>query len=339
MSVIGKPEKAPLNPRGNINIPAMEVPSFRYLLAEERKTLRNVLIMSPFALGDCVCAEPVIRFAVKNFKECNVSLYTPFPQLYRHIGLKKLFGPKEKPNWDEFYVLKSYYDAEELQSEFTQNFNMAIGDYIATCVLKGHLPTQDRNIQLHPLALENMPKKKVVVHAGRHWSSKTFPVSYWNAILTQLVCSGITPVLIGAVSDDLKRGFVDVDTTGCEDLRNKLSIMQSVSLLQNADVVLTNDSAPYHMAASGSAHIGVLSTVRPLDYIGHWRPNHSIERKNEWNYRIENLAKNQMWQDTDVSPIRNGSKYDSIDEATLLTWLPDPREVVSWTMTKINGRT
>lgn len=338
MSVIGKPDgKTPLDPRGNINIPTMELPSFRFLLSQERRTTKNVLIMSPYALGDCVCAEPTIRYAVKNFKDCEVSLVTPFPILFRHLGLKKVYDTNAaKPDWDKYYVLKSYYGADELQSEFTHNFNMAIGDYISTCVLKGHLPTSDRNIQLHPLQLEQMPKRQVVIHAGRHWPSKTFPKQWWDAIVTQLVTSGIKPVLIGANLDGGKRGYVDVESFGCEDLRDKLTTMQSVALLQNADVVLTNDSAPYHMAASGNAHIGVFSTVRHFDFIGHWRPDEAGQ--NHWLYNTHDFAKGTMWANTDTSPARNGSKYDVIDEETLRSWLPDPREVVEWTLKRINGR-
>jgi hypothetical protein len=109
--------------------------------------------------------------------------------------------------------------------------------------------------------------------------------------------------------------------------------MQSVSALQSAKVVLTNDSAPYHMAASGSAHIGVFSTVRHIDFIGHWRPDES--NQNRWNHKIENLAHGSMWNEADVSPARNGAKYDVIDHATLMSWLPEPEFVVHWTLKKL----
>lgn len=331
MSVIGKPNTDKLNPLGNVNVPAMEMPSFRYLLADERKTLKNVLIQSPYALGDCVCAEPAIRYAVKNFEGCEVSLVTPFPELYRHIPLKRVYKSSlEKPEWDKYYVLRCYYGADELQSEFVQNFNMAIGDYIATCLFKGMLPVADRNIILMPSDIELMPARPIVIHAGKHWVSKTFPKKWWDAVIQGLVKLGHTPVLIGAKVDDGKRGYVEVDTNDCTDLRDKLTIMQSVSLLQNANVVLTNDSAPLHMAASGNAQIGYFSTVRHPDFVTHWRPTFTT-RENTWGYRMRDLSNGHMWKRSDVTPNRNGGKYDVIDYETLMSWLPKPEQVIEWT--------
>lgn len=340
MAIIGKPDlKVPLNPLSTTGVPSMELPSFRYLLSQERKTTKNVLIRTPFALGDCVCAEPAIRYVAKNFVGCDISIVTPFPELYRHIPLKKAYNPNvEKPDWDKYYVLECYHSADALQSEFVHNFNMAIEDYIAVCLIKGQLPVTDRNIILEPTEIErkSIPPQQVVIHAGKHWVSKSFPKWWWDNVIVELVAKGVQPTLIGADMEGGKRGTVDVDTTGCLDLRNKLSVMQSVAVLQDAQVVLSNDSAPYHMAASGDAWIGVLSTVRHFDFIGHWR---SVEQEfgghNLWNFKTENLALGQMWKNSDTSPAKNGAKYDVIDQATLISWLPEPEQVVEWTMGKL----
>lgn len=341
MSVIAKQadDKTPLNPMSRTGIDSMELPSFRYLLGAERKTLRNILIQSPYALGDCVCAEPTIRYALKAFKDCSVSLITPFPELFYHLPLKEIMNPNvQKPDWDKYYVLKCYYAGDELQSEFVQNFNMAIGDYIATCVFKGQIPVADRNVRLEP-NVSNMPQieiapNEVIIHAGRHWASKTFPKKWWDAIIYGLLAKGAKPVLIGANLEEGKRGFVEVDATNCTDYRDKLHILQTVSLLQRASVVLTNDSAPLHIAASGNAHIGFLSTVRHADFITHWRPDEM--GKNQWGYKMHDFALGTMWQNGDVSPLKNGSKYDVIDQKTLISWLPEPSEVVDWAVQKLN---
>ena len=161
MPVIARPDANPLNPTAQINVPCMELPSFRYLLSRERKTLKNVLIQSPYALGDCVCAEPAIRFAVKNFKDCAVSLVTPYPELFTHLELRQVLNQKTEKNinWDAYHVLRCYYGADEMQSEFVQNFNMSIPDYIATCLFKGQIPVEDRDIRLpfKEHSIEEMP--------------------------------------------------------------------------------------------------------------------------------------------------------------------------------------
>lgn len=348
MSLIQKPDTQPLVAGTRMGIDSMEVPSFRYLLAQQNRTLKNILIKTPFALGDCVCAEPAIRFAQKNFEGCTITVLTPFPELYSHIPNLRFMNTKDdKPNWDKYYVLECYHSADAFQSEFVHNFNMAIEDYICVSLFKGMIPVADRNIVLKPtaLAFRSIPPQEVVIHAGKHWISKTFPKKWWDAVIHYLLAAGVKPTLVGAKVDDSKRGYVEVDATHCFDLRDKLTVMQSVAVLQQAQVVLTNDSAPYHMAASGTANIGVFSTVRHFDFIGHWRPqlvsgNYSegglvVEVENRWNHKITNLAEGQMWQGTDTCPGRNGAKYDVIDHATLMSWLPDPKEVADWTLGKL----
>jgi hypothetical protein len=347
MGVIQLPESGKkLVPGERIGIDGMELPEFRNLLNRQRRTDKNILIRSPFALGDCICAEPAIRFALKHFEGCTVSLRTPFPELFRHIpNIKKIFNSKEIPDWDLYSVYDCYHPADALHGQFVHNFNMSIEDYIAVCLFKGMIPVADRNIVLKPTDIEarSIPKQSVVIHAGKHWVAKTFPKKWWDLVIHHLLAAGIKPTLIGAKVEDGKRGYVDVDPTHCFDLRDKLTIMQSVAVVQNADVVLTNDSAPYHMAASGTAEIGVFSTVRHFDFIGHWRrvfdypkaDETFVTSQNQWNWKTTNLAKGQMWQEHDVSPAINGRKYDVIDHGTLMSWLPDPAEVCGWVLSKL----
>jgi ADP-heptose:LPS heptosyltransferase len=347
MAVLEKPNTNKLDPspQNKVSFPCMESPAFRFLLAQERRLLKDILIRTPYALGDCVCAEPAIRFAANNFKECKISVVTPFPELYRHIPLKKVYNTKDgNPDWDKYWVHECYHAAEALHGEFIHNFNMSIDDYIAVCLFKGMIPVSDRNIVLQPTDIElaSIPPQQVVIHAGKHWISKTFPKKWWDEVIKQLINEKIAVALVGAKSED-KRGYVEVNAEGCLDLRDKLTVMQSVGVLQRADVVLSNDSAPYHIAASGTAEIGVFSTVRHFDFIGHWRPmidypqaNEMFSsRNNQWNYKIENLAKGQMWQNVDTQFGRNGAKYDVIDFQTLMSWLPTPEEVAAWALSKL----
>lgn len=342
MAVIQKPTNDKLIPGNRTEIDSMELPDFRFLLAQQDKTLKNVLIRSPYALGDCICSVPAVTYARKHFAGCEISIVTPFPEVFQHIPLKKVYKiGKDKPDWPKYFVLEAYHSADALQSSFVHNFNMAIDDYIAVSFFKGMIPTADRPIVLCPSEMEkkSIPPQEVVIHAGKHWMSKTFPKKWWDLVIHHLLAAGVKPALIGAKIDDGKRGYVEVDATHCLDLRDKLTIMQSVAVLQQAKVVLTNDSAPYHMAASGRAHIGVFSTVRHIDFIGHWRWNEyegtTTPSKVEWNHKIENLAKGCMWQNSDVTPTRNGGKYDVIDYNTLMSWLPAPQEVCEWTLAKL----
>ncbi len=337
MALIAKPE-GPLNPYERMGVPNMEVPSFRQLLAKERGTTENILIISPYALGDCVCSEPAIRYAIEAFKGCKISIATHYPELFSHLQIEKFYVRDEKPDFDKYNVYECYHSAESLQSEYVHNFNMAIEDYIATSLFKGQIPVADRDIRCRGEMPRFPPgfQNKVIIHPGKSWLSKSFPKEWWDQVIQGIAVSGVTPILIGAVIDNGKRGTVDVDTKGCQDLRNKLTVTESLGLLQNAEVVLTNDSAPLHMAASGKAHIGFMSTVRHADFIKHWRKDETGE--NQWGYRMRDFARGTMWTPQDMNPITAaGKKYDVIDYATMMKWLPEPETLVQWTMQKLGG--
>jgi ADP-heptose:LPS heptosyltransferase len=340
MALIEKPSTEGLMPGTRMSLDSMEIPSFRYLLAEQNKTLKNILIKTPYALGDCICSEPAIRYAKKHFKGSNISIITPFPEVFRHIGFHDLFdlNLERKPEWHNYFVMECYHSADALQSEFVHNFNMAIEDYICVSLFKGMIPVADRNIVIRPSAIERdyVKSQQIVIHAGKHWISKTFPKRWWDKVISTLHNAGISPTLIGAKVDDGKRGYVEVDSSKCLDLRDKLTVMESAAVLQRAQIVLTNDSAPLHMAASGDAFIGFLSTVRHPDFVGHWRPDSS--GKNTWMHKMENLSRGHLWQDSDVSPTKNGGKYDVIDFETMMTWLPEPETVATWALGKLSGR-
>ena len=89
------------------------------------------------------------------------------------------------------------------------------------------------------------------------------------------------------------------------------------------------------MAASGDAHIGFVSTVRHPDFVMHWRLNsHGF---NQFGYKMKDFARGCMWTANELSPVRNGAKYDVCDQQTLLKWLPEPGELADWTMAQLGS--
>jgi hypothetical protein len=121
---------------------------------------------------------------------------------------------------------------------------------------------------------------------------------------------------------------VDVNPEGCLDLRNKLSINDSIWLLQRAAVLLTNDSSPLHMAASGKAFIGYIATCKHPDLITHWR-------QGKWQWRETNFGKGGIWDTVNFCP-NKGEKVEAefVDQKLLESWLPDPYAMADWALSK-----
>lgn len=331
-----KADKKPNLWADRITIPASEMPEFRSWWANEHGVEKNILIKTWGGLGDQICAEPTLRYALNYFKDCNVSLHSERPELFTHLNFKRVFDAnQENPLWEKYFVFETIVDPDKLVWQFFSHCLVNCVDFPSLCAFRSQLPNKDKEIILRPpepkqWAKEWVDKKNVYIHAGRHWPSKTFPKWWWDDVLARLVEKQFIPVLIGGDSDD-NRGTVDVNPYGCIDLRNKISVTDSVWLLQRAGIVLTNDSAPLHMAASGDAWIGFIATCKHPDYIMHWR-------KGQFGYKEENLGLGGMWELMDYLPNKKEKLLvDKVDQKVLESWLPEPGDVVRWVESKWEG--
>ncbi len=337
-----KTEMKGMSEKDRIQVPAVMIPSFRTQLALNRGVEKNLLFKTWGGLGDQICAEPTIRYAMKSFKGCDISLASETPELFSHLAFKNVFNLKEvQPIWENYYTFDTIYPPSHLQWEFMSHMIINCVDYVSLVALRSQLPVVDREVKIPVRPLEaarfpavkelfNQRKPIVAVHAGRHWPIKTFPAEWWGAVLSELRGHGVTPLLIGANTDD-NRGTVDVNANGCIDLRNQCSITETLALLQHhTDVLLTNDSSPLHMAVTGNAWIGFIATCKHPDMIMHWR-------KGAWAWQMENLGLGGIWDVLDHCPNKeNEVKVDNCDDTLLRSWLPKPEDFAGWAKGKIS---
>lgn len=328
--VIQSQESQKLSPNDAIQMPIMWMPSARTAIATQNGVERNLLINTWGGLGDQACAEPAIRYAMKHFKNCKFTLASEKPDLFQHLQFERVFDlTKEQPIWDKYFVFTSIFDIKHISWEFFSHMLTHCVDYCSINMFRLQMPIADREVQLFPkppqphieMQIPDVPR--VVIHAGRHWQTKTFPPAFWNAVINHLRDASVVPILIGANTDD-NRGTVDVDPTGCVDLRNQTSVNDMMWVLKNAHVVLTNDSSPLHIAAAGSAWIGFIATCKHPDYITHYRAG-------EFGWRQKNFGRGGIWDYQDYCPNTTQTiEVDKVDPAILESWLPDPKEYAQW---------
>lgn len=337
------------NSKSTINIPGVMIPSFRTFIAIENKVEKNLLFKTWGGLGDQVCAEPTLRYALKSFPNCDISLASELPSLFSHLNFKSVFNLKElQPIWDNYFIFDTIVPPNHLTWEFMSHCIVNCVDFPSLCSLRSQLPVEDREIFLRP----TLPKKEIkdlfdektiVVHAGKHWVSKTFPKDWWDKTINHLCDIGLRVILIGKDTDD-NRTTVDVDASRCFDLRNKTTLNDLTWICQHATILITNDSSPLHLAASrnpyvensGQAWIGYIATCKHPDYITHFRRPKG-NKKVLWQWREENLGLGGMWDLLDNCPNKSEEiTVDKIDEETLRTWLPQPEFVMAWALDKLN---
>ena len=327
-----------LDASARVAIPVFHLPMFRTSFAVENGVEKNILIKTWGGLGDQICAEPTLRFAIKTFKDCKISLASEAPELFSHLSFHRVFDLRQElPNYSKFLTFDTITspDDSNLVWQFISHMITNCVDFPSMCAFRCQLPIADKEIQLSDKAPEGMipflstyEKNRIYVHAGRHWQSKTFPKSWWDSVLAHIIKGGAVPVLIGG-DHDKNRGTVDVDTKGCIDLRNKTSIAETVWLLKRAKVLLTNDSAPLHMAAAGDAWIGFIATCKHPDMIMHWRHG-------QWAWREKNLGLGGIWDVLDYCPNKDSDVTAENVGDHLETWLPSPESFAEWGIEKLN---
>jgi hypothetical protein len=348
MPVIHKPDDKPLQSNAGLVVPAKFVPSFRVVQAHEKGARNNVLFRMHGGLGDIVCAEPAVRYALNHFKDVKFSLATLYPGLFQHLNFEKVFDPSNvsELKLEDYLMYENTDTGNELAAEFLCHTLMHGIDYASLYMWRMILPLPDREIRLVPTKEEKeyaagiVNDKTVVVHPGKTWKTRTFPKKWWDEIIQRIYQEGGSPVIIGGIVDHGRASVIDVDTDKAVDLRYKLSFMQTVALIQQSKVIISNDSSPVHMATSGDTHIGFLSTVKHPDHLHTWRtPTWLRDRpgyNGTWAWRMQDLSNGGVYENLDVCPNKDRAvRVDECEVLDLLRWLPEPKKVSDWAMSKL----
>ena len=317
--------------RLHILYPLADFPAGRQTMAVHKGVEKNLIFKTWGGLGDQICAEPTLRFASEKFRKdgCRVSIASFHPQLFSHIEFDDVYDlNKVTPNYELYYPFETIVPPSNMVWQFFGHMLVHCVDFTSMCALRMQLPNHLKEIRLPSIPVEVPDKPFVVIHAGRHWQSKTFPKWFWDGVITGLIARDVLPVLIGANTCD-NRGTVDVDPKGCLDLRNKQSVIECISFLKASKVLLTNDSAPLHMAASGEAHIGFVATCKHPDLISHWR-------NGQFGWRMKNFSKGGIWDVVPYCPnVMNEYTVENVGNDNLLSWLPEPEEMVDWAIARL----
>lgn len=310
-------------------LPAMQIPSFRVKKAFDDNVQDNFLINTWGGLGDQICAEPAIRYAVENFLDKKISLSSECPELFSHLRFHNVFDTRKvKPELEKYAVFQTITPHTHLNWEFYSHMLTHCVDYVSLCMWRRQLPIAYREIVLPDFkvteSIEEPIRERentVVLHAGKHWQSKTFPKAWWDEVIKEFIVYGWHVTLIGKEVDD-NVGYVNVNGAQCFDTRDKLSIPEWVSLLKNCKYLLSNDSSPIHAAAAGDAFIGFIASCKHPDFIMHWR-------NGIFGYNMHNFGLDGAWNHMDENPCQKEKvEIETLPTGLMEKLLPNPKEIV-----------
>ncbi len=130
------------------------------------------------------------------------------------------------------------------------------------------LPIGERDDEWARRALEGVPGPRLILNMGARWESKRWPVERFAEVARRAVSEfGAGIIAVGAAEDRplaeaLRRDLGAIPTL---DLCGRTNLLQLAAVARRADLFLSNDTGPIHLAAAvGALVVGVYTSTDPL---------------------------------------------------------------------------
>jgi heptosyltransferase-2 len=125
-------------------------------------------------------------------------------------------------------------------------------------------------------------KALIAFAPGARWQTKTWPKEHFVRLIAEVSARGYTPVLIGGKEDAASNAEIAKQAPSPPlDLAGTLSIIESAAVLKKCAALVTNDSAPLHLAeAVGTPVVAFFGpTVREFGYFPRLEQSVAVEVK------------------------------------------------------------
>lgn len=314
---------------GVFDITEAEVPAIRIAKAVGKGAEKNLLFVVGGGIGDRICAEPTLRYAIDTFRDCSISLMCQTPELFSHLKFDDVYVPIGKIE-KEYFPLYTYPIGNLANQFFNANLMNPV-DFASVSALRMQLPVNYRRPKqpfsqvtrlgetVKYLYQVSNDGRHILLHPGKTWPSRTVPSFWWEEVIEEIYKTDFYhPVLIGNKTVDIK------NSKKCLDTRDKLTLQEVYWLCSYSNRIITNDSSPMHMAAPGNGKIAYISTVRHPDLLLHCR--------DEFGKGMRDFSKNRPWELFNHCPNNlSQQRIDVFPDGKIIEdYLCTPKEVVQW---------
>ena len=283
-------------------------------------------------LGDQIEAEPVVREVCRLYPYDKIYVASHWPEIFEDLPYAKgrLFPIDIRKHFIQeeiSQVFNTYSPPEDEAWKYMTHVFSHSCDFSSNLAIRRVLPPEKKTIVLGYTSahLKSMCKKlgveksyfsdAILVHPGRSWPTKTMTPEFWERIINDLIAQGKKVVLFGKDGKDLQGIIpVNIDLDKVLDARDKLTLKESLALLDNSFMLISNDSAPIHMAGATDIWIVGIYTAKHPAFVIPWR-------KSSQTYKIISVQK-----EPDCWPCNVDAVTTSLDEvrADFCTNLENP---------------
>jgi hypothetical protein len=248
------------------------------------------------AIGDSLCTEPVLRYAIRNLPDEDIRILTNLPHLFQHLN--KPMGS----TWEElglefgdptvkhiFNRLELIIDGQHVMHPIVRYITPHLTDpidFISMLMMKRTMPDADKKIHLEFKDTTEKVESIVggcledltLVHVGTGAPEKTrlFPEEYCNHLIDELIGRGLKVAVIATT--DHRSHATPIKNQSVINLVDKLKWDDFCTIISKAKILITNDSSPVHLASIFDNWIIALPTVKHPDRLIHPRNGHRYHK-------------------------------------------------------------
>ncbi|MDG0816870.1 glycosyltransferase family 9 protein [Bdellovibrio svalbardensis] len=264
-------------------------------------------------LGDHIDAEPVLREIRCLYPEARLVVRSTWPELFENLPyevetLDRWNGPDVNASLEFLtYPLQHEKESRPLNPAFSHTT-----DYCSINALGRILPPEKKQITLGykkddlEAVLKLIPttvdlSKAICIHPGLSWPNRTLNENTWFEFIAGLPQD--RPVILIGQSNSNTSGVMTFKApTHVIDLRQKLSLKQTLALLDKSFMLVTNDTGTLHLAGATDIWIAAFFSARHSAFVWPYR-------NQTQNYKtIELNSRPHCWPCTMNRPQTHGSE-------------------------------
>ena len=197
----------------------------------------------------------LVNFTKKLREEKYTRIFSPH-RSFRTALLVMLSGTRETYGFSNNSLNHVYKNLVEYKSEHHEvqrnldliGFNYSVDEWKILPQL--NIPSDIKNKIDNFIANSGINNQFVCIAPGSVWNTKIYPAEYYEEIIKFIVNNTkYNVLLIGGRKDEILCSNISAKFSGkVYSSAGKLSIIESIEILNRAELLITNDSAPTHMA-------------------------------------------------------------------------------------------
>jgi len=179
-------------------------------------------------------------------------IYSPHRSA-RSAVLTFLSKPKESYSFDKSslnFLYKNKIKYESDWHEVRRNLSLLGKNYSdESWKILPELSLSDVKKEVVDAKIKVVDQKKIIAVApGSVWATKRYPINYFKVISEELIQNGYKIVIIGGKEDKELANEISVDNKEIINFCGELNFIESIYLLTKSILLISNDSAPTHLA-------------------------------------------------------------------------------------------